>query len=361
MKVKRILSLILSLTLMLTGCISVSLAEEPEAEEPLESDNELSVIMEEEIEIVQAEALLGAAPEEEPEKDAEIPTEEDIPGEDESAPPAEEDLKEDEGIPADEDEPEGEPAESAEEPVAPEVPTEESSEEPGADNPELPEDLIDEPTDLPPEEPTEEPAEEPVMEPVEEPIEEPMEDPEKEPEPVEEPVEEPEKEPETIEEPVEEPVEEEPVEEEPEELPPHQAGDFVQVTKDTWVFTDMDKTEEASRIKSDLFVGVFVRDAVVQIKEVLRTSCTVTDYAYTRDQLMQRTSSGRKALRSFSPTAMDGFSLKEIHVNLGSFEAWQSGLNGSSGKDSDYPQIAKSSAHGTIYATPHYLAGFEVY
>ena len=404
MKVKRILSLILSLTLMLTGCISVSLAEEPEAEEPLESDNELSVIMEEEIEIVQAEALLGAAPEEEPEKDAEIPTEEDIPGEDESAPPAEEDLKEDEGIPADEDEPEGEPAESAEEPVAPEVPTEESSEEPGADNPELPEDLIDEPTDLPPEEPTEEPAEEPVMEPVEEPIEEPMEDPEKEPEPVEEPVEEPEKEPETIEEPVEEPVEEEPVEEEPEELPPHQAGDFVQVTKDTWVFTDMDKTEEASRIKSDLFVGVFVRDAVVQIKEVLRddngdywykvqylygdvfkdgslkwtaygtvfvlaketvdtekTSCTVTDYAYTRDQLMQRTSSGRKALRSFSPTAMDGFRLKEIHVNLGSFEAWQSGLNGSSGKDSDYPQIAKSSAHGTIYATPHYLAGFEVY
>ena len=404
MKVKRILSLILSLTLMLTGCISVSLAEEPEAEEPLESDNELSVIMDEEIEIVQAEALLGAAPEEEPEKDAEIPTEEDIPGEDESAPPAEEDLKEDEGIPADEDEPEGEPAESAEEPVAPEVPTEESSEEPGADNPELPEDLIDEPTDLPPEEPTEEPAEEPVMEPVEEPIEEPMEDPEKEPEPVEEPVEEPEKEPETIEEPVEEPVEEEPVEEEPEELPPHQAGDFVQVTKDTWVFTDMDKTEEANRIKSDLFVGVFVRDAVVQIKEVLRddngdywykvqylygdvfkdgslkwtaygtvfvlaketvdtdkTSCTVTDYAYTRDQLMQRTSSGRKALRSFSPTAMDGFRLKEIHVNLGSFEAWQSGLNGSSGKDSDYPQIAKSSAHGTIYATPHYLAGFEVY
>ena len=400
MKVKRILSLILSLTLMLTGCISVSLAEEPEAEEPLESDNELSVIMEEEIEIVQAEALLGAAPEEEPEKDAEIPIEEDIPGEDESAPPAEEDLKEDEGIPADEDEPEGEPAESAEEPVAQEVPTEESSEEPGAENPELPEDLIDEPTDLPPEEPTEEPAEEPA----EEPIEEPMEDPEKEPEPVEEPVEEPEKEPETIEEPVEEPVEEEPVEEEPEELPPHQAGDFVQVTKDTWVFTDMDKTEEASRIKSDLFVGVFVRDAVVQIKEVLRddngdywykvqylygdvfkdgslkwtaygtvfvlaketmdtdkTSCTVTDYAYTRDQLMQRTSSGRKALRSFSPTAMDGFSLKEIHVNLGSFEAWQSGLNGSSGKDSDYPQIAKSSAHGTIYATPHYLAGFEVY
>ena len=176
------------------------------------------------------------------------------------------------------------------------------------------------------------------------------------------------------------------------------------VTKDTWVFTDMDKSDESSRITSDLFVGVFVRDAVVQIEDVLRdangdywykvrylygdelkngslkwtaygsvyvlaketqdtdkTACTVTDYAYTKEQLQRRTSTGRKALRSFSPTAMDGFTLKEIHVSLGSFTEWQSGLNGSSGKDSDYPQIAKSSAHGTIYATPHYLEGFEVY
>ena len=53
MKVKRILTFILSLIMLFT--CSVALAEEPEAEEPLESENELSVIMEDEIEIVQAE------------------------------------------------------------------------------------------------------------------------------------------------------------------------------------------------------------------------------------------------------------------------------------------------------------------
>ena len=265
------------------------------------------------------------------------------------------------------------------------TPAEEPSEESEDETPELPEDLVIVPTGIS--------LEDLDTEPTDDPVEEPTEEPEKEPE----------KEPETTEELTEEP-EEEPEEEEPEELPPHQAGDFVHVTKDTWVFTDMDKSDESSRITSDLFVGVFVRDAVVQIEDVLRdangdywykvrylygdelkngslkwtaygsvyvlaketqdtdkTACTVTDYAYTKEQLQRRTSTGRKALRSFSPTAMDGFTLKEIHVSLGSFTEWQSGLNGSSGKDSDYPQIAKSSAHGTIYATPHYLEGFEVY
>ena len=74
MKAKRILTFILSLIMLFT--CSVALAEEPAAEEPLESDNELSVIMDEEIEIVQAEALLSAAPEDEPEDDADIPDEE---------------------------------------------------------------------------------------------------------------------------------------------------------------------------------------------------------------------------------------------------------------------------------------------
>ena len=65
---------------MLTGCLSVSLAETPESEEPLESDNELTVIMGDEIEIVQAETLLTAAPEEESDDDADLTEdEEDIP------------------------------------------------------------------------------------------------------------------------------------------------------------------------------------------------------------------------------------------------------------------------------------------
>ena len=384
MKAKRILTLILSL-IMLLSC-TVSLAETPEAEEPLESDTELSVIMDEEIEIIQAETLLGAAPEEEPDDDGDIPDEdEDTPEEDDSDLSEDEDLTEDEDIPEDEDDPADEPEEPADEPIdepiSPITPVEEPSDESEDETPELPEDLVIVPTGISLEDLDTEPTDDPV----------------------EEPTEEPEKEPETTEELTEE-SEEEPEEEEPEELPPHQAGDFVHVTKDTWVFTDMDKSDESSRITSDLFVGVFVRDAVVQIEDVLRdangdywykvrylygdelkngslkwtaygsvyvlaketqdtdkTACTVTDYAYTKEQLQRRTSTGRKALRSFSPTAMDGFTLKEIHVSLGSFTEWQSGLNGSSGKDSDYPQIAKSSAHGTIYATPHYLEGFEVY
>ena len=388
MKAKRILTFILSL-IMLLSC-TVSLAETPETEEPLESDTELSVIMDEEIEIVQAETLLGAAPEEAPDDDGDLPDEdEDTPDEDDSDLPEDEDLTEDEDIPEDEADPADEPEEPADEPIdepiSPMTPAEEPSEESEDETPELPEDLVIVPTGIS--------LEDLDTEPTDDPVEEPTEEPEKEPE----------KEPETTEELTEEP-EEESEEEEPEELPPHQAGDFVHVTKDTWVFTDMDKSDESSRITSDLFVGVFVRDAVVQIEDVLRdangdywykvrylygdelkngslkwtaygsvyvlaketqdtdkTACTVTDYAYTKEQLQRRTSTGRKALRSFSPTAMDGFTLKEIHVSLGSFTEWQSGLNGSSGKDSDYPQIAKSSAHGTIYATPHYLQGFEVY
>ena len=388
MKAKRILTFILSL-IMLLSC-TVSLAETPETEEPLESDTELSVIMDEEIEIVQAETLLSAAPEETPDDDGDLPDEdEDTPDEDDSDLPEDEDLTEDEDIPEDEADPADEPEEPADEPIdepiSPMTPAEEPSEESEDETPELPEDLVIVPTGIS--------LEDLDTEPTDDPVEEPTEEPEKEPE----------KEPETTEELTEEP-EEEPEEEEPEELPPHQAGDFVHVTKDTWVFTDMDKSDESSRITSDLFVGVFVRDAVVQIEDVLRdangdywykvrylygdelkngslkwtaygsvyvlaketqdtdkTACTVTDYAYTKEQLQRRTSTGRKALRSFSPTAMDGFTLKEIHVSLGSFTEWQSGLNGSSGKDSDYPQIAKSSAHGTIYATPHYLEGFEVY
>ena len=388
MKAKRILTFILSL-IMLLSC-TVSLAETPETEEPLESDTELSVIMDEEIEIVQAETLLSAAPEEAPDDDGDLPDEdEDTPDEDDSDLPEDEDLTEDEDIPEDEADPADEPEEPADEPIdepiSPMTPAEEPSEESEDETPELPEDLVIVPTGIS--------LEDLDTEPTDDPVEEPTEEPEKEPE----------KEPETTEELTEEP-EEEPEEEEPEELPPHQAGDFVHVTKDTWVFTDMDKSDESSRITSDLFVGVFVRDAVVQIEDVLRdangdywykvrylygdelkngslkwtaygsvyvlaketqdtdkTACTVTDYAYTKEQLQRRTSTGRKALRSFSPTAMDGFTLKEIHVSLGSFTEWQSGLNGSSGKDSDYPQIAKSSAHGTIYATPHYLQGFEVY
>ena len=422
MKVKRILSLFMSLLLVLSGIGSFSMAESGEETPTLESDTELSVIMEDEIEIVETEVLLSSAAPEEETPDEIISPEE---TEDEEPEKFEDEPIKEESVPHEDDD-EGiliEPPQSPEETEEPEeAPTEEVAEEQEegpADEPteepdSLPdEELIEEPAQEPAEEPVEEPADDPAEEPADDPTDEPEEIPTEEPvqEPTEEPVEEPVEEPaelpatdpeeEPVEEPMEEPAEEGPAEE---ELPPHQAGDFVLVTTETWVFADMDKTDADNRITSDLFGGVFVRDAVVQIEDVLRdangeywykvrylygdslnsgamkwtaygivfvlaketkdtdqTACTVTDYAYTKEQLQRRNNTGRRLMKSFSPTAMNGFTLKEIHVSLGSFQEWQSGLNGSSGKDSDYPQIAKSAAHGTIYATPHYLEGFEVY
>ena len=92
--------------------------------------------------------------------------------------------------------------------------------------------------------------------------------------------------------------------------------------------------------------------------ETVEDSCTVTDFAYTMEYLKMTRSSGRRLMKA---TPMNGFTLKNINGRVGGFYAWQQGLYGSSGKDSDYPQLAKSAAHGTIYATPHYLEGFQVF
>ena len=271
MKVKRILSLILSLTLMLTGVVSVSLAETENPENGLESDTSLSVIMEDEAEI----EFIAEDLKEEP-----IPEDDykdDIQSDDEPEP-----VKDEEVMPLDEDgdslliepphRPEG-TEETTDEEIT-EEPAEEATEEPAQDPAEEP---AEEPVETPVEEPAEDPVDEPMEEPAEEPAEEPTDDPDDnisadqpaekpteapadEPaeEPAEEPADEHAEEPEEI--PDEEPADETSDEEEPEELPPHQAGDFVHVTKDTRVFLDMDKTDEANRITSELFVGVFVRD-----------------------------------------------------------------------------------------------------
>lgn len=174
-------------------------------------------------------------------------------------------------------------------------------------------------------------------------------------------------------------------------------GDYVAVTPNTRVFSEVDEDAAAEAI-STFFIGYFVSSAVVRVTDVLTDNsghgwykveylygadrpkggyvwtatdavfvlaeetapteekgCTVTDYAYTKDVLRMMS---RVKLRA---TAMNGFSLKNISGSIGSFRAGQSGLSGSSGKDSDYPQLAKSASHGTIYATPHYLSGYLVY
>ena len=185
------------------------------------------------------------------------------------------------------------------------------------------------------------------------------------------------------------------------EEPAHaNAGDYIRVTTKTRVFGSIDLTADETYYSSD-YQGSFVKDATVQVLSVSfdenggvwyqvrflygddfadgrmkwtdystawikatetedssADSCTVTDFAYTLEYLKMTRRSGAKLL---STTPMDGFTLKKINGQIGSFYAWQQSLYGSSGHDSDYPQIAKSAAHGLIYATPHYLEGFTVF
>ena len=216
-----------------------------------------------------------------------------------------------------------------------------------------------------------------------------------------EPIAEPEQEeiPEVLPVETDEPQEETP--ETPEEPAHDAAGSYVNVTTQTRVFASMD-SEAVKTYYSGEYLGNFVKDATVQILSVdfdetgnvwyqvrflygddfadgrfkwtdyatawilpdetfesSDDSCTVTDFAYTVEFLNMNRSSGRKLLKAATP--MNGFTLKNINGAVGGFYAWQNGLYGSSGKDSDYPQLAKSAAHGTIYATPHYLEGFTVF
>ena len=184
----------------------------------------------------------------------------------------------------------------------------------------------------------------------------------------------------------------------PEETPAEepilaQADDFIAVSTSTSVFSGIDETN-SDDYEGDLYMGVFVSNATVQVETVeqdtfgrywyrvrylygddfadgtlkwtdtdtvyvfaaetdisMEQELTVTDYAYPY---------ALPALFSFG-SPMNGFSLKTINARIPTFYVGQNGVYGSSGKDSDYLQIAKSADHGTIYATPHYLDGFTVY
>lgn len=284
-------------------------------------------------------------------------------------------------------------------------PTDEPSEEQAEDEPvaeavqEEPAEGSADPADqaLPEADPTEQ------TDPVEStPSDDPQETEQEEPAVDVEPTVEPEEVPETPEElPDETEAEEQPEELEiPEEPAYAAAGFYISVTTKTRVFAAMD-SQATETYYSGEYLGNFVKDATVQILSVdfdetgsvwyqvrflygddfkdgtmkwtdyatcwilpdetgesAREGCTVTDFAYTLEYLQQIRNSGSRMLKA---TPMNGFTLKNINGKVGGFYAWQSGLYGSSGKDSDYPQIAKSAAHGTIYATPHYLEGFTVF
>lgn len=190
----------------------------------------------------------------------------------------------------------------------------------------------------------------------------------------------------------EEPIAETPV------VPKHaNPGDYIGVTEETHVFSEMDGSASEEEY-SEMYLGSFVQSATVQVLSVEMDEeshiwyqvrflygdafpngtlkwtdyatawvlaaetrapeadvCTATDYAFSVEFLDMF-----RDVQLYA-TPMDGFSLKNIHGSIGGFYAWQQGLYGSSGKDSAYPQIAKSASHGTIYATPHYLEGFTVF
>lgn len=187
------------------------------------------------------------------------------------------------------------------------------------------------------------------------------------------------------------------------ELPPAPVlaapGDYISVTTATRVLSGIDEYA-AEDTYCDAYLGHFVNNATVQVLSTATDgqgngwyevrflygddfedgtmkwtdystawvmaaetgaldadSCTVTDFAYTEESLRQV----QTMETHMATTSMNGFSLKNINGSVGGFYAWQSSLYGSSGRDSAYPQIAKSAAHGTIYATPHYLEGYTVY
>lgn len=174
-------------------------------------------------------------------------------------------------------------------------------------------------------------------------------------------------------------------------------GDFVRVSTDTRVFSAVDDDASEAYFSSE-YQGNFVKAAAVKVVDTAEDAsgmawyqvhflygdsfpsgkmkwtadetvwvmaaetgetdadaCTVTDFAYPKEML--------RLLREMQTytAETDGFSLKNIHGKIGSFQAGQSGLQGSSGRDAAYPQLAKSASHGTIYATPHYLETFPVY
>ena len=186
---------------------------------------------------------------------------------------------------------------------------------------------------------------------------------------------------------------------EPNDNPSDMIESYVRVTSKTRAFSVMDP-DAAENEYTDQYLGHFVKEAAVQIQAVdhdengniwyqvrylygdvspngklrwsdhgnvwvLQTeteesdkdSCTLTDYAYTKEYL-QKSRSSRRKLMNASP--MNGFTLKNINGLIGPFYTGQTGVHGSTGH-SNYPQLARSAAHGLIYATPHYLEGTIIY
>ena len=168
-----------------------------------------------------------------------------------------------------------------------------------------------------------------------------------------------------------------------------QAGDYAAVTTETRVYLSIDEsmTEDDN---GDDWQGVFTRDAVVSVESVQQDAlgrdwCEVR-YLYGADDadgklIWTDTDTLFVPMDDLSPTdaheltvtdyaypfepialyASADFNLRNHNASVKTFYPGQQGLQGSSGHDSEYKQIAKLDGYGTIYATPHYLEGQTVY
>lgn len=179
-----------------------------------------------------------------------------------------------------------------------------------------------------------------------------------------------------------------------ETVPPVSLGDFISVSTDTRVFSAVDDDASETYFSSE-YQGNFVNAAAVQVVSVAEDASGAGWYQvrflygdsfpsgkmkWTADETVWvmaaetgETDGGclhgdglRVSQRNAAPAPGNAnvyrrngrIQLEEYSWENGSFQAGQSGLQGSSGRDAAYPQLAKSASHGTIYATPHYLENF---
>lgn len=168
-----------------------------------------------------------------------------------------------------------------------------------------------------------------------------------------------------------------------------QAGDYAAVTTETRVYLSIDETMTEDD-NGDDWQGVFTCNAVVSVESVQQDAlgrdwCEVR-YLYGADDadgklIWTDTDTLFVPMDDLSPTdaheltvtdyaypfepialyASADFNLRNHNASVKTFYPGQQGLQGSSGHDSEYKQIAKLDGYGTIYATPHYLEGQTVY
>ena len=168
-----------------------------------------------------------------------------------------------------------------------------------------------------------------------------------------------------------------------------QTGDYAAVTTETRVYLSIDETMTEDD-NGDDWQGVFTRDAVVYVESVQKDAfgrdwCEIR-YLYGADDadgklIWTDTDTLFVPMDDLSPTdaheltvtdyaypfepialyASADFNLRNHNASVKTFYPGQQGLQGSSGHDSEYKQIAKLDGYGTIYATPHYLEGQTVY